>query len=67
MGTVQAGVEPGCLVLDTGEQSYLLVGGDQATLRAGERVVVRGLPKPDLMTTCQQGTPLEVQEVRPAG
>ncbi|WP_089010335.1 hypothetical protein [Micromonospora viridifaciens] len=61
-GTVQAGVEPGCLLLD----GNLLVGGPRDALKAGAHVTVTGHPQPDLMTTCQQGTPFVVESVRPA-
>jgi hypothetical protein len=59
-GIVAAGVESQCLLL--GE--YLLVGGDRAVLRAGARVAVTGRVVPDLMTTCQQGTPFVVISVQ---
>jgi len=69
-GTVVAGVEPGCLVLDAGGTSYLLVfSGDRARVaapKAGAKVTVVGTPSPDMVTTCQQGTPLVVSEVRPS-
>jgi hypothetical protein len=61
-GTVTAGVEPHCLLLD----GYLLVGGDRAVIRAGARLTVTGRVAPDLVTTCQQGTPLVVTTARPA-
>ncbi|MBN1173134.1 MAG: hypothetical protein JXA67_13255 [Micromonosporaceae bacterium] len=63
-GVIEAGVELNCLVLQTAERSYLLVGGDRAKLTAGKRVTVRGRLEPDLMTTCQQGTPLRVSEIQ---
>ncbi|GIG85766.1 hypothetical protein Pen02_07020 [Plantactinospora endophytica] len=56
-GTVQAGVEANCLLLD----GYLLVGGPRDVLTAGARVTVVGQVRADLMTTCQQGTPFQVQ------
>ena len=56
-GTVSAGVEPGCLLLD----GYLLVGGPPDLLRPGVRVTVTGRAQPDLITTCQQGTPFLVE------
>ncbi|MFU8852152.1 hypothetical protein ACNAW0_14390 [Micromonospora sp. SL1-18] len=61
-GTVQAGVEPNCLLLD----GNLLVGGPRDVLKAGARVTVTGHPQPDLMTTCQQGTPFVVESAKPA-
>ncbi|MDG4784558.1 hypothetical protein O7626_01175 [Micromonospora sp. WMMD1102] len=56
-GTVQAGVEPNCLLLE----GYLLVGGPRDVLAPGARVTVTGEIRADLMTTCQQGTPLQVR------
>ena len=61
-GTISAGVEPGCLLLD----DYLLVGGPPDLLRAGVRVTVTGHVEPGLMTTCQQGTPFRVETATPA-
>jgi hypothetical protein len=65
-GQVQEGVEAGCLVMTSGGQTYQLVGGDRQVLRAGKRVTVRGRPTPGMVTICQQGTPFEVVEARPA-
>ena len=66
-GTVRAGVEPGCLLLDAeGGQRYLLVGGDRAELRAGSRVAVTGRVDRNLLSTCQQGEPLVVASIEPA-
>ncbi|MBE1487036.1 hypothetical protein [Plantactinospora soyae] len=56
-GTVQAGVEANCLLLD----GYLLVGGPRDVLTVGARVTVVGEVRAGLMTTCQQGTPFQVQ------
>ena len=61
-GTVSAGVEHGCLLLD----GHLLVGGDRGVIRAGARVTVTGRVVPDLVTTCQQGVPFVVTSARPA-
>jgi hypothetical protein len=60
-GVVTAGVEAGCLLLD----HYLLVGAAAAGLRPGARVQVTGVERPGLLTTCQQGVPLEVRRVAP--
>jgi hypothetical protein len=66
-GTVVAGVEPGCTVLHTDQgQNYLLVGGDRGKLREGARVQVRGRLLRDLLSTCQQGLPLQVASVKTA-
>jgi hypothetical protein len=61
-GTVEAGVEPNCFLLD----GNLLVGAPRGALKAGARVTVTGHPQPDMVTTCQQGTPFVVESVRPA-
>jgi hypothetical protein len=61
-GTVTAGVEANCLLLD----GYLLVGGPRDQLRVGTRVTVTGRVQADLMTTCQQGTPFVVETAQPA-
>ncbi|MEH0931911.1 hypothetical protein [Micromonospora sp. CPCC 205558] len=55
-GTVQGGVEPGCVLLD----GYLLLGGPREVLTPGTRVEVTGRVEPGMMTTCQQGTPFVV-------
>jgi hypothetical protein len=65
-GKPEEGVEAGCLVMRSGGELYLLLGGDRQVLLSGQTVMVRGKPNPGLMTTCQQGTPFEVSEVRPA-
>jgi hypothetical protein len=63
-GIPQEGVESGCIVMRSGELLYNLIGGDRQTLMSGRTVVVRGRPTPGLVTTCQQGTPFQVSEVR---
>ena len=66
-GTVRAGVEPDCLLLEAENGGrYLLVGGERAQLRPGARVAVTGRVDPDLLSTCQQGQPLVVAAVEPA-
>ncbi len=65
-GQLRDGVEAGCRVLATDDgKTYLLVGGDRSALAGAARVEVVGQPVPDLMTTCQQGTPFQVASVRP--
>ncbi|TWH68400.1 hypothetical protein [Micromonospora olivasterospora] len=59
-GVVEAGVEPGCRMLD----GYQLIGGPADVLAAGAKVTVTGQPKPDMLTTCQQGTPFVVESAR---
>lgn len=63
-GVVYAGVEPNCLLLSQGGVSYLLLGGDPAALRDGSTVTVRGTVVKGVMTTCMQGVPFQVSEVR---
>ena len=66
-GVVEAGVEPGCLLLrDDRGARYLLLGGDRSALRPGARVRVSG-DRLRSATTCQQGEALRVVRVRPAG
>jgi hypothetical protein len=63
-GVVQAGVEAGCLLLNSQGGQYLLLGGDQSVLREGQRVIVRGQAQPGVATTCQQGVPFIVADAR---
>jgi hypothetical protein len=63
-GTVSTGVEAGCLMLTANGAAYQLVGGDRAALRPGRTVEVVGEVQPELATTCQQGTPLLVRQVK---
>ena len=63
-GTVSAGVEPGCLILDTGTAQYLLLGADPAIAVAGAVIEVTGKAEPGAMTTCQQGTPFTVTKTQ---
>ena len=66
-GTVQEGVEPGCLILDTGKgQRYVLLAKDSSELKPGAKVEVIGVRATGQISYCQQGLPLEVQSVRPA-
>ncbi|WBB72804.1 hypothetical protein O7602_24370 [Micromonospora sp. WMMD1128] len=61
-GTIRAGVEPNCLLLD----DHLLVGGPRDLLKPGAKVQVTGRPEPGMVTTCQQGTPFVVESARRA-
>lgn len=65
-GEVVAGVEPGCLLLDNGENRYLLLGSKDNQLTPGRRVTVAGVADPGTPTTCMEGIPLRVTEVTPA-
>ncbi len=63
-GVLSDGVEAGCLILATGSQTFQLLGVRPADATIGSRVVVTGSVRPDLMTTCQQGTALQVITIR---
>jgi hypothetical protein len=67
VGTVMAGVEPSCLLLDAENGGrYLLIGGRRAELRPGRRVAVTGRVDRNLVSTCQQGEPLVVASIERA-
>ncbi|MEV4642996.1 hypothetical protein AB0J80_37220 [Actinoplanes sp. NPDC049548] len=62
-GTVTAGVEANCLLVD----DHLLIFDDEklkATAKAGAEVTVTGRTEPGMMTTCMQGTPFIVTAIR---
>jgi hypothetical protein len=62
-GTVTAGVEGGsCLLLD----GYLLINPNPRVVREGATIRVTGRVRMDMMTTCQQGTPFEIETAEPA-
>lgn len=61
-GVPTAGVEPDCWLLD----GYLLVGGPAELIASGDPLAIVGRAEPDLLTTCQQGTPLRVESVTAA-
>jgi hypothetical protein len=61
VGTVTAGVEANCVLLD----NFLLLGGPRDVLRPGKRVSVTGRVQTSVMTTCQQGTPFLVESAKP--
>ena len=65
-GVVTEGVEQGCLLLSTPTGEFLLMGGDPGVPETGRTVTVVGTTQPELVSTCQQGVPLRVSEVRPA-
>ena len=64
VGAVEAGVEHGCTLLRTNGTLYQLFGSSDPLIRPGARLTVRGWPRPGLLTTCQQGIPFQVAEVR---
>jgi hypothetical protein len=62
-GTITAGVEPNCLLLE----DHLLIINDpelRKSATAGATVTVTGRVEQGMMTTCQQGTPLVVTALR---
>lgn len=65
-GTAVAGVEAGCLLLETGAETLQLIGAPPDSVEMGSRLRVTGTRSPELMTTCQQGTPFQVRDVQPA-
>lgn len=66
-GTVTAGVEPNCLLLQDAKGSHLLVFDDtslRAGAKVGARVTLTGKSAPTMMSTCQQGIPFIVTSVK---
>ena len=66
-GTVTAGVEANCLLLRTGNVDYLLIMSPSAATgvpKVGDKVTATGTVDTTRVTTCQQGTPLVVKEIR---
>jgi hypothetical protein len=66
-GTVAAGVEPGCLILQGGGTHHVLIFSNPALrsqAEVGSTITVTGRPEPTQMTTCQQGVPFIVTAVR---
>jgi hypothetical protein len=66
-GTVVAGAEEGCLILDTGDTRYVLLGGDRGRLTPDSRLTVTGVADARTQTTCSDGIPLEITEIEEAG
>jgi hypothetical protein len=66
-GLLEEGVEAGCLVITDEEsgQVYNVTGADLPE-RIGERLTVTGTVDPDMMSYCQQGAIMLVDEVTPA-
>ncbi|HEX9999078.1 MAG TPA: hypothetical protein VGB74_01380 [Actinoplanes sp.] len=66
-GTVTAGVEPNCLLLQHNGVNHLLVFDDpamRADAAVGEKITLVGRSEPSMMSTCQQGVPFIVSAVR---
>jgi hypothetical protein len=57
---VREGVESGCLILATtdGKTTYMVIGKTRP--KPGTVVKFTGTTKPDMMSTCMQGTPIEL-------
>jgi hypothetical protein len=66
VGVVEVGVEPGCIVLRTESGLYQLSGSTDPLIQPGARLRVLGRALTDVVTTCQQGTLLQVLEVHAA-
>ncbi|RRS00069.1 hypothetical protein [Glycomyces terrestris] len=67
-GTVESGVESGCLVLEFEGTVYGIYGSyDASVVYAGAEVTLHGVVDSGMMTTCQQGTPFVVSEAEAAG
>ncbi len=68
-GVARHGVEPGCVVFDAEDHGlYLLLGAggrtpDQGAIPLGVPLRLHGIRVDQLVSYCQQGTPLEVQDV----
>jgi hypothetical protein len=65
-GTVTAGVEPNCLLMQVDGVSHLLVFDDPAMrsdAAVGAKVTVVGRSEPSMTSTCQQGVPFIVTAV----
>lgn len=63
-GTVANGA-PGCLMLETPGERYILIGGDPNLLEPDDEVTVTGTADPNAPTNCTDGVPLTVSEVIP--
>jgi hypothetical protein len=67
-GTVEAGVESGCLVLEHDGTVYGIFGDfDSSVVYAGAEVTLHGKVDTGMMSTCQQGTPFVVEDAESAG
>jgi len=67
-GTVESGVESGCLVLEYDGTLYGIFGSfDSSVVYAGAEVTLHGQVDNGMMTTCQQGTPFVVEDAETTG
>lgn len=69
-GEIEAGTQPGCLVLNADFTKYVLVGGDPAALQSYQEedtaVTVTGQAHTPTPTNCTDGVPLAIQKIEPA-
>ncbi|MCD0447153.1 hypothetical protein LO763_26400 [Glycomyces sp. A-F 0318] len=66
-GTVESGVESGCLVLEHEGTLYGIYGSfDSSIVYAGAEVTLHGKVDRGMMTICQQGTPFVVEDAETA-
>ncbi|MDN3240146.1 hypothetical protein [Glycomyces tritici] len=66
-GTIEAGVESGCLVLEHEGTVYGIFGNfDSSVVYAGATVTLQGKVDDGMMSTCQQGTPFVVEDAQPS-
>lgn len=67
-GTIGAGVEAGCLIFtdDLSGNVYEVSSGELDGFGDGDRVTVTGQVETDVMTTCQQGPVLTIEQIEPA-
>lgn len=67
-GTVESGVEAGCLILEYDGTVYGIFGNyDRSVVYAGAEVTLSGYTDLGMMSFCQQGTPFVVEEAESAG
>jgi len=64
-GVIEKGVEAGCWVLtpDQGGPRYVLI--TRIVPPTGVPVTVHGIARPDRVSYCQQGTPLQAEKIEP--
>jgi hypothetical protein len=66
-GTVESGVESGCLVMTYKNEVYGIFGDfDKDVVKPGAKVKLHGHLEPDMMSFCMQGTPFVVEEAESA-
>jgi hypothetical protein len=65
-GQVEAGVEPGCLIMQSGGKTYELYSVDRSVVRPGANLVLTGHVVTGMMSHCQQGQIFQVTSARPS-